>query len=323
MLLKRTIAAGETDVISKTGKNITLLRIESGCRLALSLGGVKVIDTEVHQGMSLSDIRFDQILITSQTEQLVELWAGDIKFTTEPDGSKRPATFKMYKKHIPNGVNELLNIDLQRTSAKISGNQDMYIGGDNLENDSGEIKNGLLLLKGEQIELTAYGKLLATWTDKVGRLLAENLVLKYVKASLGFEKTNSDMVALGVPYIDLYYPDDVDGVALNYKMVFKRNNENDSGDYSPRMLITVGSPDTEALEHISFFNGTGSGAKAEETHERPFATSSGPHRIFFFDYGGYGQTVDGEETSLELVSMEIEDARMSEVAEITILEERL
>jgi hypothetical protein len=327
MLIKRTIEAGKTDLFVKSGKYLSLLKCESGTRVALIHGGRKIFNSEMAQGMTLSNVEYDSIEIYSKFTQTVEIWLGNIKFNSEPQTTSRPSSFKMHDVFIGNGVAQVLPFDFQRINAKITSNKDIYYGGDNLERVSGTVKNGKLVLAGESLELKAYGVLNGSWTDEVGQVFNVGAFIPYV--AWGYPSTATQLMELGVPYIDIVVPDLMAGglLQLQWVLTIEFTEAVVQETWNPRLYITAGDPSTEVINNLGFsvtYGDHGTGLLTYAVIDNVTTQlAAGAHRIFFTDQSGVGQTVSGANTVVKVVSLEAKNAEMSAAATVTVIEERL
>ena len=299
MIFENTLKeSGELYEINWEGTSFHVLKAAPVTRAVIYHQGSKLIDTVVWQGMSLNNIRFDKIVISSDSPQDIAIWAGRVPFDFK-EVSSRQQTIMGTQSFIGNGVHELLTNDPSRIIARIECDSDIWIGGPDLEVIQGVVQNGRKYKAGQEFELTAYGDVKCWITDNAEVELFKNdgtIQNIAIPWQYGRVLARTELENLNVPYFDVVVPPRMDGVPFAIHVQVEHLANTGSG---VKLFYTKGDPSTEALGNLGWVSG--GPYDAGEINEwqgveaaLPNGLSAGAHRFFMVDESSTNGKAEGE-----------------------------
>lgn len=287
------LPAGEVFEVNQYGKSIHVLKAAPVTRIRVYMQGSVVMDSIVWQGMSLNDIEFDKVTLVSDAPQELAIWAGKVPFDFK-QVSTRQQTILGSQKFIGNGIYNLLENDPSRIIARLECDNDIWIGGQDLQVAEGVVQNGRKYKANQEFELTAYGDVKCWITDTAEQeLFKNNGTVKngVMPWQYGRTHTRSELESLNVPYFDLIVPSRMDGVPFKINVVLEYLVEQ-SG--APLLFYTVGDPTTEELRDYGWSSGGPFYGEVAWSGASGIALSSGAHRFFMVEQSGVDGQVDGD-----------------------------
>ncbi|MEI8606651.1 hypothetical protein [Pseudoalteromonas sp. B160] len=300
MLFQKRQNDNEGVFISTVGSHFTLLKAAPVTRVSLFKNGSKVFESIMWQGMSLKNIPFDNIYISSDVIQDITIWAGQQPIDVQ-EPSIRQQTIRADQVFISNGINTLLENDPARVIARVECDKDIWIGGENMAVVLGTPQNARRYKAGQEFEIRAYGHVNCYISDTAQAVLFDNdgsVSNVAVPWEYGTVRTRTELENLGVPYFDIEIPARMAGVPFKLKVLLQFDEGVTA--HGSKLFITQGDPTTEALDNTGFVSGGVSpGTYEYEGNQHlkwPNGLSVGVHRVFMVDEttsAGYtaGQTV--------------------------------
>ena len=119
--------------------------------------------TKMVQGMALELPKFDRVEIKGETDQQIKVWVSDVPLSYSPDSSRQVGSNALRSSvgYVYSGYpHALLPAEIGRNKVTLTPQQDIYIGGTNLNT-----KNGVLLKAGQVFNLATQGAVYALETS--------------------------------------------------------------------------------------------------------------------------------------------------------------
>lgn len=118
--------------------------------------------TKMVQGMALELPKFDRVEIKGETDQQIKVWVSDVPLSYSPDSSRQVGSNALRSSvgYVYSGYpHALLPAEIGRNKITLTPQQDIYIGGTNLNT-----KNGVLLKAGQVFSMATQGAVYALET---------------------------------------------------------------------------------------------------------------------------------------------------------------
>lgn len=138
MFIRKFLSASKVDDVNAQGRFIKVMNCESVIRLRATYQGNLVLDSDAKAGFDVQTNQpFDQIQITSETEQKLELWVSEHKLSYDALSTKPNSSNSYLVEHF--GLSQvLMPYDPAQSGLLIVGNDsDYFVGGEGVTKQNG------------------------------------------------------------------------------------------------------------------------------------------------------------------------------------------
>tara|TARA_B100001063_G_C16771468_1_gene561907 strand:+ start:2411 stop:3898 length:1488 start_codon:yes stop_codon:yes gene_type:complete len=160
MLHRKTLKPNQVTTVTKKGSEFKLLTAQTELRVTFYRKGEEMLVTDARSGFELSGVNFDEILISGEQEQRIEIWASEIKLGY--DAPSANANNLSSFKGLHYGDSEvLLPFEPSRLTARVVSDSPWWYGGANVDSD-----NGIPVAAGEIAEIRGAAEIKAAISAK-------------------------------------------------------------------------------------------------------------------------------------------------------------
>lgn len=160
MLHRKTLKPNQVTTVTKKGSEFKLLTAQTELRVTFYRKGEEMLVTDARSGFELSGVNFDEILISGEQEQRIEIWASEIKlgYDAPTANANNLSSFK----GLHYGDSEvLLPFEPSRLTARVVSDSPWWYGGANVDSD-----NGIPVAAGEVAEIRGAAEIKAAISAK-------------------------------------------------------------------------------------------------------------------------------------------------------------
>ncbi|ABV36810.1 hypothetical protein Ssed_2201 [Shewanella sediminis HAW-EB3] len=142
MIINTSIKSGFVNM-GKEGSYFSLVSASGIVNVELRLKGSTVIDSKMWVGMSLPQaMPFDEIIITSDLDQPIELWAGKVSMSQSRYSNSAAKAIRTEQVKVE-GEAQINGSDLTRTATRLRTNKDVFLGGAGVDGSGWKLKAGV------------------------------------------------------------------------------------------------------------------------------------------------------------------------------------
>lgn len=193
MFIRKFLSASKVDDVNAKGRFIKVMNCEGVLRLRATYQGHLVLDSDARAGFDVQTSQpFDQIQITSEIEQKLELWVSEHKLSYDALSTKPSKSSSFMVKHL--GQSQIVAPYDPQQSSLLIGCDDapIWIGGEGVNKET-----GFLLSSGEKYIHNSAAPIYAFVDAVRGKVIDPT---DKVTKPLSFGYTNPDFYAIGGGY---------------------------------------------------------------------------------------------------------------------------
>jgi hypothetical protein len=328
MLITRKLTAKVSDFLDKVGKSFKLIKCSGSAYVEFSLKGRKVLETKLRQGMSISDVNFDRVIITSDIAQLIEYWAADyvLDFKLSSPVANQVLCQEAF---IGEGIQEMLPLDESRRRAVIVSDTDIYIGSNGFNVINSEATSAILLEANKELIVTSSAQLNAYHSESLERNFVTQPFSNIRFIAEGVTPTATYLNSNNAHYVDVKIPPELDGVP--FTVTSRSNALTGSAEaegkvfWNVQLWSTVNGLADDTLVNQATVGTIGSVPAGYTTlSTKTLTLNEGWQRIYFISRkNGWEQVFsDGDTTFAEVEFLKTTDLNFNRGAKVQIYTER-